>query len=150
MVIIMITRYALIRNNAIEKIRDVVTEDALLINKLRAHDYRIIEEQAIPVHDPITQTLTYKYTIQADKVVKSWIVTERVFIEAAAAKQNDVETQALGKINGFFNAADQNTKVSAVLTVKDAAVVSIKAAKTNAELRAIKPIFPAEAILIEP
>lgn len=141
MVINMITHYALIRNNAIEKIRDLPIADALLVGKLRAHDYRIIEEQAIPVHDPITHTLTYKYTIQTDKVVKSWIVTERVFIEAMAAKQNDIEQQALSKINEFFNAADQNTKVSAVLTVKDANVVLIKAAKTNAELRAIKPIF---------
>lgn len=149
MVSIMITQYALIRNNVIEKIRDVVADDPLLISKLTAHDYRIIEEQVTPVHDPITQTLTLKYTIQADKVVKSWIVAERLFNEAVVAKQNDVETQAVSKIKEFFNAADQNAKVSSVLAVKDAAIVSIKAAKTNAELRTIKPVFP-EAVQIEP
>lgn len=126
----------------------MAADDALLVSKMKAHDYRIIEEQAIPVYDDITQILTFKYIIQADKVLKTWTVTERLFDEAKVSKQNDVETQAIGRIKGFFGNASQNTKIADVLTVKDTAVLAIKAAKNNAELRAIKPVFP-EAIQIE-
>ncbi len=141
--------YALIRDNAIEKIRGLAVYDALLVSKMKAHDYRIIEEQAIPIYDDITQILTFKYIIWVDKVLKTLIVNERVFGEAQALKQNDVETQALGRIKGFFGNASQNTKIANVLTVKDTAILAVKASKTNAELRLIKPVFP-EAIQIEP
>jgi hypothetical protein len=145
----MLTKYALIQNNKIIKFRDVDSADAILIPKLTAHNYLPVVESAQPVYDPITQMLELSYNIQATKVMQVWTATERPFAEAVVAKKYDVELKAVSSIQSFFDATDQSTKVTEILSVKDAAVTSVKLAKNNIELRAIKPVFPtATAVII--
>jgi len=138
----MLTKYALIQNNKIIKMRSGDSDDAILIPKLTAHHYLPVVETVPPVHDQITQMLELSYDIQAAKVMQVWTVTERLFAEAQVAKKYDVELKAVSSIQSFFDVPDQNTKVSSILTVKNMAIASVKAAKTNPELRAIKPVYP--------
>jgi hypothetical protein len=146
----MVIRYALIRNNEIVKIRDTISTATLLISKFLAHDYRIITEQVIPKYDPTTQVLTSNYEILADKVMKNWIINERLFNEAKVEKKNDIEMKALSSIKEHFGAVDQNTKVIDILGVKDSAIASLNLAVTNEQLRLIKPVFPVKEGQIEP
>jgi len=142
----MLQKYALIQNNKIIKFRDVDSNDTIPISKLTAHNYLLVVEAVPPVHDSITQMLELSYDIQSKQVMQVWTVLERLFAEAAVAKKYDIELKAVSSIQSFFDATDQSTKVAGVLTVKNAAVAAIKAAKTNAELRAIKPVYPEKRI----
>lgn len=133
----MIVKYAKIENEKIIKFVNVDSEDTVLIPKLLAHDYRIVEEQAIPKHDYITQTLTDTYEVQQDKVLRVWKVMERSFEEAKRTKQDVVEQKALDDIKMAFEDGNQQVKIDMAVLNKDVAVVKIKAAKNNADLRAI-------------
>ncbi len=146
----MINRYALIRENLIYKICDVISTDSLLISKLIAHGYRIIEEQVIPVYDPTTQILSSNYEIHTDKVMQNWVINEKLFNESKVEKKNDIESKTLNSIKKYFGAIDQNTKIIAILEVKDSAITSLNLAVTNEQLRLIKPVFPIKEGQIEP
>lgn len=135
-------RYGQVRDNGIVKIRSLVTDDVVLIPKLIKHDYRIIEEQAIPVHDPTTQLLSSSYEILSDKILKQWTVTEKPLAESKVAKMNAVEEKAISRIRQVFGAVDQETKAVNILAIKDQAVSAINSAKTNTGLRAIVPEYP--------
>jgi len=142
----MLQKYALIQNNKIIKFRDVDSNDTILISKLTAHHYLPVVDAVPPMYDPITQMLELSYDIQSKQVMQVWTVLERLFAEAAVAKKYDIELKAVSSIQSFFDATDQSTKVTDVLKVKNTAVAAIKAAKTNAELRAIKPVYPEKRI----
>ena len=141
-------RYGQVRDNEIVKIRSLVTDDEILVPKLIKHDYRIIEEQAIPVHDQTTQLLTSSYEILEDKILKLWKVTERSFTESKVVKKNAVEEEAISSIRQVLDAVDQETKVANILAIKDQAVLAINSAKTNTDLRAIVIQYPVEEIKI--
>jgi hypothetical protein len=143
-------RYGLIRDNEIVKIRSLVTDDVVLVPKLMKHDYRIIEEQAIPVHDLITQLLTSSYEILSDKILKQWTVTEKSLAESRVAKKNAVDEEAISSIRQVFDASDQETKVANILAIKYQAVSAINSAKTNTDLRVIVPEYPVEESKLAP
>jgi len=140
----MLQKYALIQNNKIVKMRNENSDDAVIIPKLIAHNYLPVVEVIPPMHDPITQRLELSYDIQVanNKVMQVWTITERLFAEAVVAKKYDVELKAVSSIQSFFDDPGQAGKVTAILAIKDMAVASVKTAKTNNELRAIKPIYP--------
>lgn len=138
----MFRKYALVQDGKIVKIRIIDESDMTLIPKLMAHHYLLVEETVPPTFDYITQTITESLEIKVDKILQSWTVIERPFDEACLAKKNDIYTKAIGSIKPFFDVIDQNTKVASVLSVKDVAIAAIKIAKTNADLRAIKPVYP--------
>lgn len=133
----MLVKYAKIKEGKIVKFKTVQDDDTVIVPKLLAHDYRIVEEQAIPKHDYVTQTLSDTYEVQKDKVLRVWVVVERPFEDAKRTKQDVVEQKALDDIKMAFEEGDQQAKVDKALVDKDAAVVKIKAAKNNADLRAI-------------
>lgn len=145
----MFRKYALVQDNKIIKIKTVDDNDTVLIPKLMAHHYLPIKETVPPAYDYITQTITESLEIKVDKILQSWTVVERPFDEACLAKKNDVDNKAIDSIKPFFGAIDQNTKVASVLLVKDTAVAAIKIAKTNADLRAIKPVYPTAVVVKE-
>lgn len=130
-------KYALIRDNKIVKFKNVPDADTVIIPKLLAHNYRIVEEQKTPVHDYITQTLSDSYEVQKNKVLRMWKVEERPFENAKRTKQDIVEQKALDDIKMAFGEGDQQVKVDKALVDKEAAVVKIEAATNNADLRAI-------------
>jgi hypothetical protein len=130
-------KYALIRDNKIVKFKNVPDDDIIIVPKLLAHDYRIVEEQVIPKHDYVTQTLSDIYEVQKDKVLRVWKVAERPFEEAKRTKQDVMEQKALDDIKMAFEEGDQQVKIDKAVTDKDAAVVKIEAAKNNTDLRAI-------------
>ena len=130
-------RYAKIEKNKIVKFVTVDSEDTVIIPKLLAHDYRIVEEQPIPKHDYITQILTDSFEIQKDKVLRVWAVEERLFEEAKRVKKDIAEQKALDDIKIAFEDGNQKIKIDKAVSDKDAAVVKIEAAKTNEDLRAI-------------
>ena len=138
----MLTKYAFIQNNKITKFRDGDSNDRILIPKLTAHGYLPVQETIQPDYDPATQMVALSYSIGAANVTQVRTVIERLFSEAVVAKKYDIEMKAVSSIQSFFDATDQSTKVASVLTVKDTAIAAVKAAKTNPELRAIKPIYP--------
>lgn len=140
----MIVKYAKIENEKIVKLKNVPDDDTVIVPKLLAHDYRIVEEQSIPEHDYITQTLSDVYEVQQDKVLRVWTVAERPFEEAKKTKQDVVEQKALDGIKMAFEDGDQQIKIDTAVSNKDAAVVKIKAAKNNADLRAITEVKAAK------
>jgi len=137
-------KYYLVRDEKIVKSKNVRDDDNIIISKLFAHGYRIVEEQEVPAHDYITQTLTDAYEIQKDKVLRVWKVEERPFEEAQQAKKESIEMEAIDNIKTAFAESGQKTKIDKVLTKKDSTNVLIAAAKNNVELRAIKVDFEAE------
>lgn len=130
-------KYGLVRDNEIVKIRTLVTDDVVLVPKLIKHDYRIIKEQAIPVHDPVTQLLISSYEILNDKILQLWTVTERLFTDTKIAKKNVVDEEAISSIRQVLDAPDKEIKVANILTTRDQVVSAIELAKNNTDLRAI-------------
>ena len=139
-------KYALIQDGKIVKYKNIPDDDNVIIPKLLAHDYRIVKDQEVPVHDYITQILTDSYEIQKDKVLRVWIIAEKPFIEAQQTKKDAIEMEAIDKIKEAFDEADQGTKVDKVLNKKDSTNVKIVAAKNNVELRAINVDWEAKAM----
>lgn len=133
-------KYALIRDNKIVKFKNVPDDDIVIVPKLLAHDYKIVEEQIIPKHDYITQSFLDIYEIQKDKVLRVWTVTERAFEEAKKIKQDIVEQKALDDIKIVFESSNQKEKIDNILANKDAEVVKIETAKSNTDLRKIEYI----------
>jgi len=140
-------KYALIKDKKIVKFRNVPDDDTVIVSKLLAHDYLIVEDQEVPVHDYITQTLTDAYEVQKDKVLRVWTVAERPFIEAQQAKKDAVEMEAIDKIKEAFDEADQKVKIDEVFTKKDSTGALIAAAKNNVELRAVTIDFEAKKMV---
>ena len=137
-------KYALVKDKKIIKFRNIPDDDTVIIPKLLAHDYRIVKDQEVPVHDYITQTLTDAYEVQKDKVLRVWTIEERPFVEAQQAKKDAIEMEAIDKIKEAFDEADQGTKIDKVLNKKDSTNVKIAAAKNNVELRAVKTSWETE------
>ena len=134
----MIVKYAKIEKDKIAKQDTVDSKDLVLITKLLAHDYRIVEEQPVPQHDYITQILTDSFEIQRDRVLRVWAVTERPFNDAKRIKQDTVEMEALDDIKVAFENENQKEKIDKAVLDKDVAITKIEAARNNAELRDIK------------
>jgi len=130
-------KYAKIEDGKIVKFKTVSDNDKIIVPKLLAHNYRIVEEQPVSVYDYITQTLTDSYEIQKDKVLKVWTVEERSFEEAKRVKKDATEQKALDDIKIAFEDGNQKEKIDKAVSDKDAAVVKIEAAKSNEDLRAI-------------
>ncbi len=136
-------RYGQVRNNEIVRIHSLVTDDAVLVPKLIKHDYRIIEEQDIPVHDQVTQLITSSYKILDDKILKLWTVTERAFTESKVVKNSVVESEAINSIRKILYASDKKTKAINILDKRDMLVSAINLANNNSDLRAIVVEYPA-------
>lgn len=141
-------KYALIQDNKIIKYKNIRDDDNVIITKLLAHGYRIVEEQEVPAHDYITQTLTDVYEVQKDRVLRVWNVEERPFAEAQQAKKESVGMQAIDNIKTAFDDVDQKTKIDKVITEKDSTNGLIAAAKNNVELRAIDVDWSAKVMEI--
>lgn len=140
-------KYALIKDKKIVKFKNVPDDDTVIVPKLLAHDYLIVEDQEVPVHDYITQTLTDAYEIQKDKVLRVWTVAERPFTESQQAKKESIEMEALDKIKEAFGETDQKVKIDKTLTKKDSTNALIVAVKNNVELRAVKVDFEAKEMV---
>lgn len=136
-VVTMIVKYALIRNGKIIKFRNISTDDTLLINKLIAHGYLIVEDQPVPTFEQVTQHISDRYEIQNDKVVRKWEVHERAFNESKQMKINRVKQQALDGIGVAFEQSDQATIINEIVQTKDQSMVDVEASKTNQDLRNI-------------
>lgn len=131
-------KYAKIEKDKIVKFKTVTDDDKVIIPKLLAHDYRIVEEQPVPKHDYITQTLTDSFEIHKEKVLRVWTITERLFDEAKKMKQETAEMEAIDDIKLAFEHGNQKEQVDKILVDKDAAIIKIGAAKNNVELRDIQ------------
>ena len=131
-------KYAQIQDNKISKLINISDNDTVIVPKLLAHGYLIVEEQVIPDFDSITQTLTDSYEIQEDKVMRIWTITERPFLEAQQAKKDTVEMKALDEIKLAFEGGNQEENINKALTDKSIADAKIEAAKTNDDLRSVK------------
>lgn len=142
-------KYAKIEDGKIAKFKIVPDDDAVIVPKLLAHGYLIVEEETLPAFDWVTQTLIDDYEIQAERVLRVWAVEERPFVEAQQAKKSQVELEALDNIKLVFDEADQQTKVGGVLTKKDSTNILIAAAKNNVELRAINVGWKAKAVEVK-
>ena len=131
------TKYALIQNGKIIKSKNVPNDDTLLISKLVAHGYLIVEEQPIPAFDQITQHISDRYEIQKDKVMRIWDVHELSFNDAKQMKINIVKQQALDNIGAAFEGTDQVTAITGIIQAKDQYIADIEASKINQDLRNI-------------
>lgn len=131
-------KYALVQNNKIIKYKNISDTDNLIVFKFLAHGYLPVEEQTVPVHDYITQTLSDSYEIQIDKVLRVWTIEERPFEESKQTKKESIENKTIDDIKAVFGEADQDSQVEVLLSTKDTKIVEIEAAKTNEDLRQIK------------
>jgi predicted GNAT family acetyltransferase len=130
-------KYALIQNGKIIKFRNVPDDDTILINKLVAHGYLVVEEQPIPVFDQITQHISDRYEIQTDKVMRTWEVHELAFDDAKKMKINIAKQRTLDNIGAAFEQSDQVTAINELVQAKDQYIADIEASKTNQDLRNI-------------
>jgi len=133
-----VKKYALIQKNKIIKFKNISDTDSLIVSKLLAHGYLPVEEQAVPIHDYTTQTLSDSYEIQKDKVLRVWAIKERSFEESKQIKIENIESKTIGDIKTVFGEVDQNSQISVLLSAKDIKIAEIEAAKTNEDLRKTK------------
>lgn len=130
-------KYALVKDNEIVKFKSVPIEDNVIISKLLAHNYLIVEEQEAPIHDYITQTVSDFYEIQKDRVLRTWSIQERIFSESQQLKKDILIQDSLDEIKNVFNTLDEKIEVDKILTIKDSINIEINVAKNNSELRDI-------------
>jgi galactose mutarotase-like enzyme len=135
-------KYALVQKDKIIKYKNISDTDNLIVSKLLAHGYLPVEEQAVPVYDDTTQTLSDSYEIQTDKVLRIWTIKERPFEESKQIKIENVENKTIDDIKAVFGEVDQNSQVDVLLSTKDTKVAEIEKAKTNEELRQTKKTIP--------
>lgn len=131
-------KYALIRNNKIAKFKNVPIDDALLIDKLLAHGYLLVEEQALSICDLCTQTLIDEYEIHADRVLRVWTIQERPFEDARTMKEEIIGSKALDDIREIFGEPDEELKVASILAAKNKEIAKMQTAKTNQDLRTME------------
>lgn len=131
-------KYALVQNNKIIKYKNISDTDNLIVSKFLAHGYLPVEEQTVPVHDYITQTLSDSYEIQIDKVLRVWTIEERPFEESKQTKIESIENKTIDDIKTVFGEADQDSQVDVLLSAKDTKIAEIEAAKINEDLRKIQ------------
>ncbi len=131
-------KYVLVQKNKIIKYKNISDIDNLIISKLLAHGYLPVEEQAVPVYDDITQTLSDSYEIQIDKVLRVWTIEERSFEESKQTKIETIESKTIDDIKAVFGEIDQDSQVGVLLSTKDTKIAEIEAAKTNEDLRKIQ------------
>ena len=128
-------KYALIQKEKIIKYKNISDDDNLIVPKLLAHEYLPVVEQAVPVHDDITQTLSDSYEIQIDKVLRVWTIKERLFEQAKQAKIENIENKTIDDIKAVFGEVDQDSQVDVLLSAKDTKIAEIEKATTNEDLR---------------
>lgn len=134
----MIAKYAFIRDEKIIKFKNVPADDKLLIKKLLAHNYLIVVEQSPPKFDGATQSLSDRYEINKDKVIRIWEVTEKPFDEAKKAKEDILKLETLDHIDESLESPSQASLVADILSDRNQKATAIKSAKTNKDLREIK------------
>ena len=139
----MVNKYALIRKGKIEKLRNVPTDDTLIIEKMLAHGYLPVIEEPVPIFDYITQSVSDSYEISVDKVTRKWTVTEQRFDEAKRMKEEEIKSKALDYIRATFDddLPDEDTLVSGTITAKTDFMATLSTAKTNTDLRKINVEF---------
>jgi hypothetical protein len=133
-----VKKYALVQKDKIIKFKNISDTDKLIVSKLLAHKYLPVEEQKIPVHDYITQTLSDSYEIQKDKVLRVWTIKERPFEESKQIKIETIESKTIDDIKAVFGEVAQDSQVEVLLSTKDTKIVEIEKAKTNEDLRKTK------------
>ena len=77
-------KYALIQDSKIVKFKNIQDGDAVIVSKLLAHDYLIVEEAPLPCFDPKTQRIIDSYEIEAERIVRVWTVENKTLEEIEA------------------------------------------------------------------
>lgn len=134
---IMVVKYALIRGGKIIKFRNVPDDDELLIGKLLVHGYLIVTEGMIPPHDGVTQSLSERYEIQKDKVVRIWEIHEIPFTEARRMAEDLLKYKTLDRVGESLGLPQQEALIADIMSTRNQKAALIKAAKTNQNLRDI-------------
>ena len=70
-------KYALIQDDKIIKFKNVFDDDTVIVPKLLAHDYLIVEEAPLPEFDPGTQRIIDSYEVEVERVVRVWTVNDK-------------------------------------------------------------------------
>ena len=147
--------YAKVEDDQVVKIRDFPGPDAVLEPKLIAHGYRLGEAGAAASYDSITQNRsnTPTYDIQAEKVVRTYAVTDKSLEAGQTGKKAEARKQAQSRILTNFPAWVQDdvalgiydsdvgdplkAYISAVMVESNRVEDAVDAAETPAEIRAI-------------
>ena len=122
-------RYALVQKDKIVKMRQADTDDAVLIPKLLAHGYLIVEETLPPMIDPITETLSFEYTIKDGKVVKSYTVTPRSTQEIKNIKTDMAKQQAVDSFTELLSIDMVAVDIEPLLVKYKANMADVKGAE---------------------
>ena len=134
----MIVKYALIRNGKILKLRNLPDDDTLLIGKMLANGYLPVVEDAIPIFDYITQSVSETYEISVDKVTRKWTVFEQQFDEAKRMKEEEIKSKAIDYIRATFDDDNADSAVNDTFAAKKAEfMMALHTAKSNTDLRKI-------------
>lgn len=134
----MIKKYAFVRNGKIEKLRNVPADDALIIEKMLAHGYLLVDEEAMPAFDNITQSLSDSYEIKTEIVMRTWAIVETSFDEAKSMKEEEIKSKALDYIASSFDSQNEILVITDTLMAKKAEfLTALTTAKSNSDLRKI-------------
>ena len=134
----MIKKYAFVRNGKIEKLRNVPADDALIIEKMLAHGYLLVDEEAMPAFDNITQSLSDSYEIKTEIVMRTWAIVETSFDEAKSMKEEEIKSKALDYIAASFDSQNEILAITDTLIAKKAEfLTALTTAQSNSDLRKI-------------
>jgi len=121
-------KYALVQDNKIVKFRNVDESDYILIPKLVAHNYFLVEETIQPEIDQLTQILTDSYEVLKDKVEHRWTITTRSVEEVQTLKEEKINQDAIDQIKQVWDDVGWEEKVISIIEKKyvDEAVLIAK------------------------
>lgn len=102
--------YAKIEDGTVTTIREISGQDSILEPKLLAHGYRIGEDVNIPC-DTATQiqALEPNYEIQADRVARTYPVTDKPVETVRTAMLNEINRDVNAYIIGHYDIGTQQS-----------------------------------------
>jgi replicative DNA helicase len=134
----MIKKYAFVRNGKIKTLRNVPADDALIIKKMLAHGYLLVDEEVTPAFDNITQSLSDSYEIKTEIVMRKWAIVETSFDEAKSMKEEEIKSKALDYIAASFDSQNEILAITDTLIAKKAEfLTALATAQSNSDLRKI-------------
>jgi|GEM_PF-1442363 long-subunit acyl-CoA synthetase (AMP-forming) len=140
-------KYAKIEKGKIAKFRRVHVDDKIIVPKLLAHGYLIVDETERPPFDPTTQARSFEHNIKSQKVKRVCIITERVLKESKARKIHEILTHMFEEIRALFYEIDNMTiktlknqdstkiKINNIIDKYDLKIKEVEKVKNNHSLR---------------
>ena len=133
-------RWALVKGEEIVKFKTVKSNDTVIKPKLIAHGYLIVNKDATPAHDSITQRVDAGYRIEEKQVVNFYTLAERPFVDAKDAIIFKQKSIILNQISDSLDDKITGEKLEATLSKLRVVLKDIETKQDNDGLREVSNV----------